>query len=269
MRPEKGSTSGTSYSICGPETVASQTLVFIHGVGLNQQIWQPQIEHFSRHYQVLVYDMLGHGDSHLPGEGATLDDYVAQLADLLESLQFDQVIVVGHSMGALVSVAFALAYPEKVIALVPMNIVYQRSTEQRKAVMARAAKVLADGEIAGVDGALSRWFADKTDPESLAKIDLVRRWMLAVDPVGYGRTYRLFSVSDDAFSGRLGQLSMPVLYLTGDNDPNSTPAMSIQMADETPSGWAASIPDEAHMMAYISPEVTNRTIEFFLKEFLE
>ena len=94
------------------------TLLFIHGVGLNQQVWQPQIEYFAERYQVLVYDMLGHGRSRQPDAAATLDDYVAHLVLLLDQLGIEQVAVVGHSMGALVAVAFALTQPSRVASVV-------------------------------------------------------------------------------------------------------------------------------------------------------
>lgn len=251
----------SNYSFVGQ---GENALVFIHGVGLNKKVWQPQVDQFVDRYQILVYDMLGHGNSHRPNATVTLDDYVAQLADLLDALKLQPVTLIGHSMGALVAVAFALTHPEKVERLVPMNIVYQRNLAKREAVVARAEKVLLDGAITGIDGTLARWFSDKTDPISLAKVKQIGEWMGQVDPVGYGRTYKLFATSDDAFTGRLGELSMPVLYLTGENDPNSTPAMSQQMAAETPNGRVSVVIGEAHMMAYINPDKVNRHLEDFL-----
>lgn len=263
------SADGTRFVLSQPTHTSQQehteTLVFIHGVGLNHQVWQPQVEHFSDRYQILVYDMLGHGGSRQPSEDVALADYVAQLATLMDELAIEKATVIGHSMGALVSVAFALAHPSKVDALVAMNIVYRRTLTQREAVEARATKVLQEREIAGLDAALQRWFAGKVDAISLDRIDRVRAWMAGGDPIGYGRTYRLFAQSDDAFVERLHELPMPVLYLTGDADPNSTPTMSKQMATETPHGKATTIPNEAHMMAYISPEKVNPVLTNFLE----
>jgi len=190
---------------------------------------------------------------------------VTQLTRLLDYLQIQQVNVIGHSMGALISVAFALAHPDSVSALVPMNIVYRRTLSQRDAVEARAEQVLASGQVVGIEAALTRWFADERDPASLEKIAAVRQWMSQVDPIGYGRTYRLFATSDDHFVDRLHELTMPVLYLTGKNDPNSTPAMSRQMAAETSHGQVEIIENEAHMMAYIHPEKVNAILANFLE----
>lgn len=242
-------------------------LVFIHGVGLNHQVWQPQIDFFAERYQVLAYDMLGHGESPLPDENAGMTAYVNQLRSLLSDLAINgSLVIVGHSMGALVGMAFALAeqFNERVQKLVLLNMVYQRTAAQRKAVVARAAKVLEEGRIAGMDAALERWFAGKTSAADLEKIARVRQWLSQVNPVGYGRTYQLFATSDLAFSGQLSQLRMPVLYLTGEFDPNSTPVMSDQLASATPSGFADALANEAHMMAYIAPEKVNPLLDDFI-----
>ena len=66
---------GTTYKVVGNH---SNALIFIHGVGIQSDVWQPQIEYFSKTYRVIVYDLLGHGESPVQKK-ATLDDYVKQL----------------------------------------------------------------------------------------------------------------------------------------------------------------------------------------------
>ena len=46
---------GTAYKTFGD---APATLIFIHGVGMCGEIWQPQVEHFSKDYRVITYDFL-------------------------------------------------------------------------------------------------------------------------------------------------------------------------------------------------------------------
>lgn len=241
-------------------------LVFIHGVGMNQHVWQPQVDYFCKDYGVVVYDLLGHGNSAMPSARASLVDYAAQLADLIEHLGVTEFNLVGHSVGALISVEFALQHPEKIISLVPLNIVYKRDQQQSDAVLERAKKVLAEQKISAIDVTLKRWFADATDAKSREKIEVIRSYLSEVNPDGYGQTYKMFAQSDRDFDGRLEQFRKPVLYLTGECDPNSTPAMSDQMAGDTPNGQATSIAGEAHMMAYISPEKVNPIIDRFIRE---
>jgi pimeloyl-ACP methyl ester carboxylesterase len=229
-------------------------------------VWSPQVEYFSNDYQVITYDFLGHGESHLPPEEPVLDDYVEQLNNLLKHLNLSLISLVGHSMGALISVAFALKYPDKVKALVPINIAFNRSEEAQKGVLNRANQILQTNKILNIEQTLERWFKNKTSADDLKKIDKIRNWLANTSPQGYGRAYRLFALSDKVFLNKLSRLRPPVLYLTGDEDPNSTPAMSQQMAEETPNGSSNSLASEAHMMSYIAANKVNPIIEQFFME---
>ena len=202
----------------------------------------------------------------LPPEEPVLDDYVEQLNNLLKYLDLSLISLVGHSMGALISVAFALKYPEKVKALVPINIAFNRSEEAQKGVLNRANQILQSNKILNIEQTLERWFKNKTSADDLKKIDKVRNWLGTASPQGYGRAYRLFALSDKVFLNKLSRLRPPVLYLTGDEDPNSTPAMSQQMAQETPNGSSNSLTGEAHMMSYIAADKVNPIIEQFFME---
>ena len=254
---------GTAFKSYGDQP---SPLIFIHGVGMRGDVWSPQVEYFSNDYQVITYDFLGHGESHLPPEEPVLDDYVEQLNNLLKHLNLSLISLVGHSMGALISVAFALKHPDKVKALVPINIAFNRSEEAQKGVLNRANQILQTNKILNIEQTLERWFKNKTSADDLKKIDKIRNWLANTSPQGYGRTYRLFALSDKVFLNKLSRLRPPVLYLTGDEDPNSTPAMSQQMAEETPNGSSNSLTGEAHMMSYIAANKVNPIIEqFFMK----
>lgn len=254
---------GTAFKSYGDQP---SPLIFIHGVGMRGDVWSPQVEYFSNDYQVITYDFLGHGESHLPPEEPVLDDYVEQLNNLLKHLNLSLISLVGHSMGALISVAFALKHPDKVKALVPINIAFNRSEEAQKGVLNRANQILQTNKILNIEQTLERWFKNKTSADDLKKIDKIRNWLANTSPQGYGRTYRLFALSDKVFLNKLSRLRPPVLYLTGDEDPNSTPDMSQQMAEETPNGSSNSLTGEAHMMSYIAANKVNPIIEQFFME---
>jgi pimeloyl-ACP methyl ester carboxylesterase len=243
-----------------------QPIVFIHGVGLCKDVWEPQIAAFAASHRVIVYDMLGHGDSDLGPPDTGLDGYVAQLAQLLDNLAIDKADIVGHSMGALVALGFALAQPHRVRRLVALNAVYDRPADQRAAVMERAAEIDRVGPRSAADRAISRWFGEPLSAEPTQQIKRVKTWLENADPVGYARAYRIFASSDCVYVGRLSTLTMPVLYLTGELDLNSSPAMSRRMASETPGGKAVSLSGERHMMALVSPERVNTVLREFVTE---
>ena len=252
---------GTAY-LCSDSS--PETIVFVHGVGMLGVVWQPQLNYFSNSYQTLAYDLLGHGKSPMPPEGVSLDDYVERLNDLVEFLEVSTFYLVGHSMGAIISVAFALKYPNKVVALTPLNMVFNRTDKAQLEALDRANQVLRNNQILNVEKTLDRWFRHSHNNRSKNIIE-VRKWLEQSSPQGYGLTYRLFALSDKVFLNKLSQLRCPVLYLTGDDDPNSTPEMSRKMAELTPLGEFVSVEDEAHMMSYIAPNKVNPIIENHLK----
>jgi len=252
---------GTAYKAFGD---APATLIFIHGVGMCKEIWQPQVEHFSKNYRVITYDFLGHGQSLLKKDKLTLEDYISQLYNLVNEIGVSNFSIIGHSMGALIAVAFALRYPEKVDTLIPINIVFKRTKKAQDDVIMRAKDVLKSQQIPNINQTLERWFKNKTSPYDLLKINNVQGWLKNTSPKAYSEAYYLFATSDRVFVNNLSNLQPPVLYLTGSEDPNSTSLMSEQMAQETPNGSSESIEGEAHMMAYISANTVNPIIENFL-----
>ena len=255
---------GTTYKVVGNH---SNALIFIHGVGIQSDVWQPQIEYFSKTYRVIVYDLLGHGESPVQKK-TTLDDYVKQLYLLSKKLHLSSFSLIGHSMGAMIAVAFALKYPNEIKSLVAMNMVFNRSEQASKEVLQRADQMLEANQPdqTQIEKTVARWFQGKKSAADQQKIAKVRTWLEQNSTRGYTMAYKIFATSDKIFLNKLAKLSMPVLYLTGDNDKNSTPAMSRQMAQLTPHGSSFSITDEAHIMAYLAADKVNPVLEKFFSK---
>ena len=81
-------------------------IVFVHGVGLTHEIWQPQLEFFNYH-STLAYDILGHGKSSLENKEISFDDFSDQLIGLMDHLNIKKIHLVGFSIGSLVARNFA------------------------------------------------------------------------------------------------------------------------------------------------------------------
>ncbi|CAM2006371.1 alpha/beta fold hydrolase [Acanthopleuribacter pedis] len=91
-------------------------VVFLHGLVMdNLSSWYFTFANpVAQDHKVLLYDMRGHGRSERPASGYRLDDFVAELAALLEHHAGDSpVTLVGNSFGGLLALAYALAYPNR------------------------------------------------------------------------------------------------------------------------------------------------------------
>lgn len=254
---------GTAYLDRG----CGRAVVFVHGVGLHSGVWSPQIEAFATSHRVVAYDTYGHGLSDRPPPEAKLDHYLDQLAGLMEALDLPSAVLVGHSMGAMIATAFAATYPAKVKGLIAFNTVYRRSPEQRKAVLERADRLRATGPTATIDSAIARWFGTGLSESDRDKAATLRHWLVNADADGYAAAYRVFATSDDLFSDRLHDLRAPALFVTGDHDPNSTPAMSLALAAACPNAVARILPNEGHITTFKTPALANELIVDFLQDF--
>ncbi|WP_214473663.1 alpha/beta fold hydrolase [Mesorhizobium sp. dw_380] len=253
---------GTSFIRAG----AGAPVLFIHGVGMNAAIWQPQIERMARRFEVIAIDMLGHGRSPLPPPHPELADYADQSIRLLDHLGLDKAFVVGHSMGALIAQELALRAPGRVRRIVSLNAVFRRPPQLAAAVRERAAALTGRGDAAGATQTIARWFGDPVPAELKAAAETTASALARVDPEGYARTYRLFARADAEHAERLQTLAVPALFMTGSEDRNSSPAMSAAMARLAPYGRCTVLPGERHMMAVAAPDLTTRHIVDFLGE---
>lgn len=251
---------GTSYLVSG----TGHPVVLIHGVGLNKEMWGGQRVGLAAHYQVIAYDMLGHGASPLPASGTGLEGYAEQLRELLEHLQLPRATVVGFSMGGLVARAFALHHPEQLSALVVLNSVFNRTPEQSAGVIERSRQAAVHGPAANAEGALSRWFSEEYQAASPAQINALRQTLASNHPQGYQTTYDLFATQDQYGSERLSSIQAPTLIATGELDPGSTPQMARQLAERIPGAQVVVLPGQRHMMAVESPRQVNRLLLDFL-----
>ena len=74
-------------------------LVFIHGVGLNQSMWLPQIDYFKKK-TLLTYDLLGHGKTPYNKSIINIEDFRSQLKNLLNNLKIKKINLIGFSIGS-------------------------------------------------------------------------------------------------------------------------------------------------------------------------
>jgi flavin reductase (DIM6/NTAB) family NADH-FMN oxidoreductase RutF/pimeloyl-ACP methyl ester carboxylesterase len=243
-----------------------ETVILVHGVGMAAGIWAPQIEALCRGYDVIAYNMLGHAGSTLPPADPRLSDYAGQLLAVMDGLGIAQAHVVGHSMGALVVLEFALSHPDRVRSVTTLNAVYCRTPEQRATVRSRAASLEMGNPSDAAEATIARWFGDPISDRLAAAASKTRHFLKTIDRTGYARTYGLFAMSDDAHRGRLSCLRVPSLFMTGEDDPNSTPAMSRVMAASAPDARCEIVPGERHMMALTAPDQINARLMAFLAE---
>ncbi len=93
-------------------------IIFIHGWADDCSIWKHYIESFARKYKVIVYDHRGHGRSDKPEGNYSIKTLANDLYALTQRLDLGKVTLVGHSMGGMTVLVFALDHPNVIQKLV-------------------------------------------------------------------------------------------------------------------------------------------------------
>jgi len=212
---------GTSYSL--NKVNEKNPIVFIHGVGLAKEIWEPQINFF-KNYNTLIYDLLGHGKTPLKKSKPSLEDFSKQLIRLIKELNIGKIHLVGFSLGALIARHFAANYNDKLISLIVHGSIYKRNEEQKRVVKNRF-EVAKMNKPASKKTALRRWLSEefiKKNPEIYKKIYSILEKNKHLD---FLKCYEIFVnyVDDDNI---LKKINVNTLITTGENDVGSTPEMS-------------------------------------------
>lgn len=103
------------YDIAGEPD--APPMVLLHALGDSRADWAPVLARFAARYRVYAVDLRGHGDSDRPG-GYTFGALCADVVGLLDALGLTDVVLVGHSMGGVVTYRVAVARPDLVARIV-------------------------------------------------------------------------------------------------------------------------------------------------------
>ena len=199
-------------------------IVFIHGVGLNHKIWEPQINVFENTF--LAYDILGHGKTPLNKENLSFDDFSNQLINLIDELNIRRIHLVGFSIGSLIARNFASKYSDRLESLILLCSIFRRTEKQQQIVkdrfeLAKKSKSLSKQ-------ALKRWFTDEyleKNPNTYNKISSI----LEQNSIeNFLKIYELFVNHKD--DEQFEKIKTKTLIMTGEGDIGSTPEMSINLS---------------------------------------
>jgi pimeloyl-ACP methyl ester carboxylesterase len=90
-------------------------VVMVHGITGNLAVWHLHlVPALSDRFRVLTYDLRGHGYSDTPASGYSPDSMATDLLGLLDALEIERPVVIGHSYGADIALYFAARWPDRV-----------------------------------------------------------------------------------------------------------------------------------------------------------
>jgi len=193
---------------------SGDVLVLLHGFLLDRTIWQPQATALARHCRVIRLDLRGSGASECGPGPALMETLAGDVFGLLDALAVERAIIVGHSLGAYVALAFFRMYAERVAGLALVSgHVGADDMAQRAGRDAAIAAIEARG--IGVAAAAYAPALDALTAEDRARIAAITERQCAD-----GAIAQLIGMKERVGSeDLLEDIGVPALIIAGSDDP--------------------------------------------------
>lgn len=203
-----------AYSEIGKGTA----VVLLHGFLENSTMWNSHIEVLAKRNRVVCIDLLGHGQTDCLGYVHTMEDQADVVYHVLHELKIRKAILIGHSMGGYVALAFAELYPEMMKGLVLMNSTSRADSEERKTNRDRAIKAVKQNYTSFIRMSIANLFSEENRERLTEEIELVRDQALKTPLQGIVAALEGMKVRNDR-EVILHFATYPMLLILGKQDP--------------------------------------------------
>lgn len=237
-------------------------VVFVHGFPFQREVWRAQVDFLKASRRVVAPDLRGFGESQAAPDAVSMERFADDVHGLLASLRTGPAVLIGHSMGGYVALAFASRYPRMLagLALVATRAV-KDTPEAAAARRATAEKVRAEGPRIVVEAMAPKMLSPGN--ADAAMLAAVRGFMSPLTREGVIGALLGMAERRDA-TGTLGRIDVPTLVVTGADDVLIPPAESERMARAIPRARLEILPDAGHLVSYEREAEFNRLLAEWL-----
>lgn len=146
-------------------------VILLHGFLENSSMWQALLPELSKKNRVICIDLLGHGKSDSLSYIHTMEDMADAVHHILHELKLRKVVLVGHSMGGYVALAFAELFPEMMKGLVLVNSTTKEDSPERKANRDRAILAVKQNYKAAICMSIANLFSEENRARLVQEIE--------------------------------------------------------------------------------------------------
>lgn len=235
-------------------------ILFLHGVGSDKSVWQPQLDQFGASRRAIAMDYPGYGESAFR-EDATRDDYARAALALLDALGVHRAHICGLSLGGVVAIAMCTMDPSRCASLIIADsfavhpdgqAIYDRSVAASRtmdmAELAAARAPLLLGTIAATDEAMK---------------DEVIATMGRIDPEAYRLGAAAVWLADQR--DRVERITAATLVICGDEDQITPPSLSAELANAIPGAELVMVNGAGHLANIEQAKLFNDAVERFVR----
>jgi non-heme chloroperoxidase len=243
-------------------------IVFVHGGGMSHEFWEQQVYHFADSYQVVAYDLRGHGESDKPPHGHEFNRFAQDLEVLLKYLGLRKITLVCHAVGGYVGLLYALRNPELLskLVLVSSSARFLGADEERGGFSNEFWDDYREGLARDKIGATVRliekmfYYKDPGPETRQIVLNIMMQWSI----------YALKQMGQDAekinFESRLHEINTPTLVIHGRHDRKQRFSGANFLSSKLPNGRLVVFEESAHLPPLEEVERFNQVLMDFLHE---
>jgi pimeloyl-ACP methyl ester carboxylesterase len=249
------------------EAGSGRALVLLHAFPLSSAMWLEQRNDLSSTARVITPDQRGFGGSPLGDDPPSLDAAADDVAELLDRLDLEQVVLGGLSMGGYVAMAFLRRHADRVSALILADTKASADADAGRANRERIATAVESDESSTVlvDEVLPTLLGSTTVASRPLVSGRVRGLVQAAPAAAVAWAQRAMAARPDSFEA-LRAFDRPALVVVGSEDLLAPPSDAQAMTEALARGRLVVVPEAGHLTAVETPEAFNAEVAGFLAE---
>lgn len=239
------------------------TMILIHGWSNTRNIWDAQIQHFSKKYKVIAVDLPGYGKSGNSRNQWTMENFGKDISEIISQLKLDDVVVVGFSMGAPVTIEAAKQMPNNVTGVVLVDDIQDIETQIPISMAHFMDSLMMDlVNYPTVEKLTGGGFVKHNIAESTEK---VMKMLDGVSKIGWQECLGGYiDWTNNSCKKSVQAVKAPIIAINSDMKPTNVEAFQ----NYAPTFKAKIVKDVGHVIMWDNPEEFNRLLEESIQEFI-
>ncbi len=244
------------YRDSNPAAGSSEcTLLFVHRAGSSSEIWEFQLEEFPTTHRVIATNLSGHGKSEAGTQPVSINGFSEAIEALVEYLNLEKYILIGHSMGGAVSMSYVLL-PAKVM---PLGLVLVGTSPDLE-----FGKIAPGLAIEALEYQFGLFRSSEAEKESrIYRIKKREEEARRKKPAVFRGD--LLACNNFDISSRVAEIAHPTFCIVGDDDDIIKPAVMAEFEKQLPRADLAVVPDSDYCPMLENAPHFNTVLRDFLE----
>lgn len=251
-------------SVYFSDTGKGRAVVLLHGFLGSHHIWDATIRNLSRSYRVIAIDLPGHGQSPCFGYAHSMDLMAKCVKAVLDSLKLKKVVMIGHSMGGYVTLAFADLCPDYLRGFCLYHSTGYADSDEKKADRLRAIGLVKASKQVYTKTTIRNLFAAKN--LKYLKEEIAFALKIAKGTSRRGIVAALHGMRDRPQRDIiLGLVEYPIMMVIGEQDNVLPYASLLEQSDTIKHKTVLYLEHDGHFGFLESPRQSNKALRRFIR----